>query len=777
MRIIFNLRDDRLPDTIGSKAANLRWLIKAGYLVPESYVCSWVAYDLYQQNTIDIIDILDKELTHVIKPDCLYAVRSSANLEDRYDYSFAGQFKSSLNVQGVTQIMQAIWSIWSSAQSSSIQPYLKKDKNSQESLKMAVVIQEMVRSQVAGVIFSKNPTNGADEVVIEAVEGLGSALVQDGVIPTRWIIKQGQWIITPKQPILPDSIINDLCNTALKITKNIKKPVDLEWVFDGKEVNWVQLRLITRLNQVNVYSNVISREQLPGQIKPLVWSINIPVVTGAWIRLLTEIIGSNDLTPDQLVKAFYYRAYYNMGVFAKIFERLGLPSKTLEMMMGMDKTAKEKPAMKMNVKLIPLIPRITWFILKKFSLLSELNKNLPLLESMVASHVQIQKETLGFEEILQRLDALSSLVGRLAYYNIIVPLTASLSCRILEYQVRKRGKEPGLLKMDEVEQSPYHNLIGRAICELHQRFMEIPIELRDKIESGSIEKLWGMEGIESFISEFKLFLLQYGYLTESTTNFSTPSWKENPEVVLKMIIDYKIPTHNIEEFGIEQVDFPIAYQWMMKKLYKETVQFKIFRERVGDLFTRGYALFKDYFLVIGNQLTQRGWINTPEDIYFLYRDEVVEIVRHPEYGSDLARKIETRKMEMEACKSYPLPEVFYGENPPVVVAQVSSRLTGVPTSAGYYTGRVKVIKTIRDFEKLKQGDILVVPYTDVSWTSLFAKVGGVIAESGGLLSHSSIIAREYQIPAIVSVTGATMLADDTMVTMDGYRGEISIHVD
>ncbi len=84
---------------------------------------------------------------------------------------------------------------------------------------------------------------------------------------------------------------------------------------------------------------------------------------------------------------------------------------------------------------------------------------------------------------------------------------------------------------------------------------------------------------------------------------------------------------------------------------------------------------------------------------------------------------------------------------------------------------------IQDFPKLTQGDVLVIPYSDAGWTPLFAKAGAVIAEFGGILSHSSIIAREYNIPAVVSVAGALQLNDGVLVTVDGFKGEILIHPD
>jgi pyruvate,water dikinase len=102
-------------------------------------------------------------------------------------------------------------------------------------------------------------------------------------------------------------------------------------------------------------------------------------------------------------------------------------------------------------------------------------------------------------------------------------------------------------------------------------------------------------------------------------------------------------------------------------------------------------------------------------------------------------------------------------------------LIGVPASIGYYTGSVRIVTGIHDFSKVKDGDVLVIPYSEVSWSPLFARAGAVVAESGGLLSHSSIIAREYGIPAVVSANGAMKLRDNMCVSVDGQKGIVIIH--
>ncbi len=116
--------------------------------------------------------------------------------------------------------------------------------------------------------------------------------------------------------------------------------------------------------------------------------------------------------------------------------------------------------------------------------------------------------------------------------------------------------------------------------------------------------------------------------------------------------------------------------------------------------------------------------------------------------------------------------MIYGDNPPPVFSGSHKRLHGTPTSQGYYSGPIKIVKGIKDFSKVSIGDVIVIPYSDVGWTPLFNRAGAVIAESGGLLSHSSIIAREYQIPAVVSVRNCMMLSDNQNVSVNGFSGEI-----
>jgi pyruvate,water dikinase len=84
----------------------------------------------------------------------------------------------------------------------------------------------------------------------------------------------------------------------------------------------------------------------------------------------------------------------------------------------------------------------------------------------------------------------------------------------------------------------------------------------------------------------------------------------------------------------------------------------------------------------------------------------------------------------------------------------------------------RIVSGIEEAERVEPGDILVIPYSDIGWTPMLAKAGGIVAESGGLLSHSSIVAREFGIPCVVSVPGAMRLPEGATVHLDGYTGEV-----
>ncbi len=106
---------------------------------------------------------------------------------------------------------------------------------------------------------------------------------------------------------------------------------------------------------------------------------------------------------------------------------------------------------------------------------------------------------------------------------------------------------------------------------------------------------------------------------------------------------------------------------------------------------------------------------------------------------------------------------------------VGNGLTGTAAAPGTYTGPVRVVRGDQDFSKLRYGDVLVAPITTPAWTVLFSQAGALVTDTGGLLSHAAVIAREYGIPAVVATGAATdRLEDGQIVTVDGSSGTIHV---
>ena len=751
--------------------------MNSGYRVPPAHVCTWEAYSRYLQDDVNLIHSLRKELAEKIDLSKLYAVRSSANIEDSQEQSFAGQFKTVLNVQGESDLLQAIWSIWATTQSPRVLSYLEKIHVTPGELKMAVIIQEMVYPLVSGVVFSKNPTTGGDEIVVEAVFGSGEALVQEGTTPFRWIYKRHAWTLQPEKEEIERSLIQEVVDQTRSVARKIGENIDLEWVYDGKDLHWVQLREITGLKRVQLYSNTISKDMLPGMIKPLVWSVNVPMVAQAWVDLLTEAIGKNDLEPTSLVKAFYYRTYFNMGAFGEVFNRLGLPNETLEMMTDLVPANQKRMGFKPNSKLFLLMPRILVFMADKANFASKIERFLPVMEAKYHAFPINDAPHLSEHELIAEVEKLFSLTRETAYYNIVGPLLMFLYNQILRRQLKPAGVDFNSLDLQHgMEEIKRYNP-GLHLSRLHNLFQNLENATQQEIQDGSYEEFQHKPGIDEFRDAFNKFIGQFGHLSDSGNDFSVMPWREQPDFMLKMVAEYTpLEQKTTEKVHFENIHLPLMKRWMVRKIYLRARQFSLYREHISSLYTYGYGLFRIYFLALGDQFVMRGVIHAREDIFFISDQEMRKIINNLSPQEDFAALIEQRKREMEQYKNLIPPNTIYGDQVPAIDQRPGLRLTGTPTSRGYYTGRVKVVCGLGDFPKLQLGDVLVVPYTDVGWTPLFSKAGGVISESGGMLSHSSIIAREYNIPAVVSVANATVLLhDQALVTVNGYNGEVIMH--
>lgn len=777
---LHRLGKQRRLDGIGQKASSLQWLMQHGVVVPRTYVLSYDSYRTFLRDRTEFRQELERELQAELDANTSYAMRSSANVEDSLAYSFAGQLASVLSVSGLSNVVRAVLEVYQSAQAPQLAPYLKEMGLSAVDIQMAVVIQEMVQPEVSGIVFSKNPITGFDEMIVEAALGSGESLMQEGVTPDRWVHKWGDWKERPTASPISEGLIEQIIEQAQSIVEANDNPVDLEWVFDGQTVYWLQLRPITTLDGLHVYSNRIAREVLPGMIKPLVWSVNVPLVNGAWIELFTELIGPNDIMPEELSAAFHYRAYFNMKSIGQIMVALGMPAETLELMIGLE-GGKDKPSFRPTRRTIRHIPRMIRFAGSKYRYAKELETIIPALKKAYKEFQSRPIPNDDEKEILCRARELFAITQGAAYANIVTPVLMYSYNALLKRRLAKRGFDflqldmtAGLTAMHDYDPS-YH------LAKLHQHFLELDPDTQQQIRSGSYHEFQKMAGVESLQSEVDAYIDHFGHLSDSGNDFSSKPWRENPDLLLQMITEYGAGDKEGNSLVLwDDLLISRADRWVLNWSYGRARQFRFYREAISFLYTYGYGLFRACFLRLGESFAGRRLVDEPEDIFYLYFEELESLIREQELAPPQQEIIAARMQEMEASRDALLPDIIYGDQaPPLEVSSASAeRLAGIATSPGYYQGPVCVIQSMVEFEQLQQGDVLVIPYSDVSWTPLFSKAGAVIAESGGILSHSSIVAREHNLPAVVSVTGACqLLTNGKKVLVDGYKGEVILAKD
>jgi pyruvate,water dikinase len=314
-----------------------------------------------------------------------------------------------------------------------------------------------------------------------------------------------------------------------------------------------------------------------------------------------------------------------------------------------------------------------------------------------------------------------------------------------------------------------------AMNRIRLLYESLPDHIRQTCSTLEELKPYPEAGI--LLSEFKAFLTRFGHLSDSGNDCSVSKWEEYPDLLFEMIRNTSEIPENRELINFEDIRYPPLKKRRLRKIYSKAGRFKVYREEISSLFVFGYGIFRYLFLSIGKEFTERGIIDSSEDIFFLTRSETDDTVAMIRDGNtrSFVSVVQERKDEMENSRDIVLPTVIIGDHPPIIERETIKNLNGVASSSGTFRGKIKIIGGVADFKRVEEGDVLVIPFSDVSWTPVLVKAGAIISESGGMLSHCSIIAREMGIPALVSVENACSLPENITVTVDGSNGILTIH--
>ena len=750
-----------------------------------------------------------------------YAVRSSATAEDLPTASFAGQQDTYLNVMGAAAILEHVSRCWASLFTERAVTYRLQHGFDHRMVRMAVVIQQMVFPQSAGVLFTADPlTSNRKVACLEASFGLGEALVSGLVNPDVFRVRDGAIIakavatkavaiqpspaggtqevaIEPTRqelPALTDAQIVLLSQLGRRIEAHFGRPQDIEWCLVDDEFAIVQSRPITTLFPIpatsdaenHVYVSVGHAQMMTEAMKPLglsFWQMTTPrPMAEAGGRLFVDVAPalSASATRAGILETFGRGDPLTGNALQALVDRGDVIPKLPEQA----PSASPAGGVSAPIETDPAI--VTELIERTQASLAHLHREIrtqsgsALLDFIRADISELRRmlfDPRSHEVFMSAMEAAWWLNDRLEEWlgekNAADTLTRSVPHNVTS--------EMGLALLDVAD-----------VLRPHQDVVAFLQEVED---DDFLDELPAFEGGQAAQGAIRTYLDRYGMRCVGEIDITRPRWSERPATLLPLILgnvknmepgaaERRFEQGRQEAWGKEQdVLARLRAQPDGESKAREAKQridrvrtFMGYREYPKYGMVSRYLIYKEALLVEAERLVRTGVLREEEDIFYLRFEELQDVVRTNHVDDRLVLE---RKHAFRSYEALTPPRVFTsdGEVVPGTYGRVdvpAGALVGLPVSAGTVEGRARVVHDVgeADFEP---GDVLVTVCTDPSWTPAFLAVTGLVTEVGGLMTHGAVIAREYGLPAVVSVEGATrLIRDGQRIRVDGTQGYVEI---
>ncbi len=758
----------------------------------------------------------------------LLAVRSSAACEDRKDASFAGQLESVLGVASLEQLQDAIRTVWGSLWSERSLLYARQ--RGLGAMHMGVVIQEQIDARFSGVLFTRNPveSSGAGEAIIEHTEGLGDGLVAGLITPNRARVRHPHLTIIrddtgASAPALPDEMLVLLTRIGLELEQALGGPQDVEWSVDRHGLVLLQARPVTAIGPGRVvWTNANIAENFPGVVSPFLYSIVRRGYTayfrnlGLGFGVSRRRIAAMSEVLRNIVGLQGGRLYYNLtNIHTALYLAPGGPY--LARWFNQFTGAREYPkveeirsnAAQRFLELARVAVQTAWKYLGVRWRVARFERTVDLYAR--ATHPQVLAA--------KRLPELASdlrefLEIRLNRWNdaALADAAAMVCCGALKYVLPSTEGAP----KEALQGTLLSGLAGiasaRPVVELWKlsRAIRRDAALRGLFSAETAENIimrLASPGFNAFHEAFDRYLDDWGFRYSQELMLTNPTPREDPLPVIRLLQSYaREDGHGPEEISArqravrEQLTERIAagltpLPWLRWLPTSKSGRFRLaLRAAQGSILLRERARMKQALLYtrlrhvvlrIGEELAAQGCIDGRDAVFQLDADEVLDLIDGtlaPELARDTVLR---RRKEQERFAGIEPPDSMVlarGESwRPEIAVPAGERggavymLRGSSACGGQAEGFAAVVLDVREADCLRAGDILVTRQTDPGWAAVFFLVKGLIIERGGMLSHGAIIAREYGIPAVVGVPGATQLIrSGDRVRVHGDRGVVEL---
>ena len=696
-----------------------------------------------------------------------YAIRSSSNLEDGMSDSFAGQFKTFLDVKPDC-IKEKIHECFMSLCDENVLEYIKRKKLQPKQIEMNVMVQKMIPSELAGVIFTANPQGLLNETVITVGEGLGEKIVSEKTKTTSYYYNRTDDIFyyDGENDYLSDNQIKIIISKIKEIESALGESLDIEFAFADGKIWILQVRPITTIDRSHPLildnSNIV--ESYPGISLPLTISfaeyIYSNVFKSECRRMLRDEkeLKKHSHIFSQMVGSCNGRMYYKISNWYALINYLPFRKKITKIwedMLGV----KGNHSQSMTTAGARIQARVAKNYLNE---LQKINKNMSWLNDYFIEvendfRVSFNKDS-SLPECIQKYRYVANQLIPHWDYTLINDMYAFINVGILKKQLGNKA-----------------NSIVSNITNL-ESMKPVQEMIRLAYDKNSISS-------DEYKDRFKEYIRKYGDRNIEELKLESKTFRTNPELL----------EDKIEEYRKHPTELKKLYDSINRPRQNDTKHIGFFakkqlrrcengiRNREISRLNRSriFGMVRDIFNQIASQLVKENAIDNKDDIYYLRIDEIEKYIQKP---YDLKQIIDKRKNEYAVFERLPayskliFADQEFDKHPVMVNSHMQStpsgELCGTPCSDGKITAKVVVINSAKD-QKDTQGKIIVTRSTDPGWVFMLSTAKGIISERGSLLSHTAIISRELGVPSVVGVRDATkILKTGDLVTINGHTGEI-----
>lgn len=748
--------------TFGGKAQKLHELKAAGFPVPGGLVLN--GFLDISQDAIDEIGGFP------------VAVRSSGSLEDLGNASFAGQYETFLNVSGLEELRKKVLECFESRNSQRVKDYLTTRSISwtPESLKMSVLIQRMVESRIAGVLFTLNPLTGREEeMYVEFCEGLGERLVSGHVTPTRLVYNwfEGQKVsedINSEGTVISDHHLKELIDLSSRIQAFYGCPQDIEWAIGTDNKLYIlQSRPVTSYSVRSDRPELTNADFKDGGISARVCT---PMMYSAYREALKYSMGDyfkkiQLLSNDEAIQWIYYhygRVYWNAEAVKEGLKKIpDYKEEDFDRDLGLQKDYGPQGPYRTPISVSTVIHAVPVLVALNKEYIDCLN-----MVSHFRTRFEYQDSVL--KENLKDLPKMNDLEFSAWFYKVIL------------FQNETEKNYFRTIYNNSNFQSEFKSFLKKLPAYQTGDEVDLMAELHGvshlDVQSG-LEKLSKVADFYGYFSQTYYsgredFLKIHYHHGPAELDITVPRWGEKKEWVDELVKNY-VPTSRMTNSKFETTYNRISKninffsRRKFSKLTEKSRHFLRIREEMRSFSTRAYYLLRIGLL----EFAKRNSISS-EDIFMFDILEVKKKLAHP--GTKLP-DTSIRKRYYQGYKHFKAPNDFGGTIKARKDSYTDKGLSGLGCSPGVMTGKARVITDIHQTGNLCKEDILVTLFTDPGWTPVLARVGGVVTEVGGLLSHAAVIGREYGIPAVLNLIDATKIINDgDIIRIDGKTGKVEI---